>query len=102
MADPWCQNTPEWGEPHPMIIACYWGIHVIWSINITLGALGTYKIFKTKDGFNAFGILYVITSILFIIAPPGFAFGIQAGLECWYDSFRPWEGIFICFIPQLP
>lgn len=72
---PWCQTS----EVNPVLRVCYWLIHCIWMINITLGVYGTYRILKMKDKMNMFGIFYFVLSFLWIISPPGFAFGFQSG-----------------------
>ena len=73
---PWCQTS----EPHRVLVACYWLIHCIWMVNISLGVYGTYRIVKMKDKMNMFGIFYFVLSFLWIISPPGFAFGFQSGI----------------------
>lgn len=87
--DPWCETGPR----DPTLIAVYWCVHCCWLINIFLGSYGCYRLF-TNDTIKAkmFKILYLGIAICFFLAPPGFAFGIQAGWECWYETFRPWEG----------
>lgn len=72
---PWCRTSP----PHPMLVVCYWLIMVVWVVNITLGSYGTYKICK-MDKMNIFSILFVIISVLWIVSPPGIAFGFQSGI----------------------
>lgn len=89
--DPWCETGPR----DPYIVASYWVVHFCWLCNIFLGSYGTYRLFtNNRLKKKSFKILYACISICFFISPPGFAFGIQSGWECWYkDSFRAWEGM---------
>eukprot|EP01084_Bolivina_argentea_P104510 187119_1 len=99
---PWCDT----GKPDPHLLASYFALHAVWFVNIVLVCIGAYNLIKMerhqdKDLSNKhkhkrlssiFNILYIIISLLFIISPPGFAFSLQAGWECWYNQFLPWEG----------
>lgn len=90
--EPWCETGPR----DPSIVASYWVIHFCWLCNILLGSYGTYRLFTNRSlKKKSFKILYALISICFCISPPGFAFGIQAGWECWYNGFRPWEGTYM-------
>lgn len=94
MADaPWCQKG-DYIDPSLRI--SYWVLIIFWICNILLGGYGTYKLFwDNKSKRKLFKVLYVLISICFCISPPGFAFGLQSGWECWYgDNFHLWEGIF--------
>jgi len=90
--DPWCETGPR----DPSLVAVYWSLHCLWLINIFLGSYGCYRLFtnNTMKG-NVFKILYLCIAICFFLGAPGFAFGIQAGWECWYNNFRPWEGTYM-------
>ena len=89
---PWCQTS----DPHPVLVVCYWLIHCIWAINIFLGIYGTYQILKMKDKVNLFAIFYFVLSFLWIISPPGFSFGFQAGIYNYiYYNFTNYPSIYI-------
>ena len=91
VGDPWCESGPI----NSTLYGVYWFVHFCWLCNIMLTFLGSYKLFKNKQmNQPIFKINYFCIGICFIISPPGFAFGFQAGWECWYNSFRPWEGIY--------
>ena len=87
--DPWCETGPV----NQTLYAIYWIMHLCWLCNIILTCYGSYRIFTNNEmKRKIFKMLYLIIGICFIIAPPGFSFGFQAGWECWYDDFYLWEG----------
>lgn len=88
--DPWCESGP----PNTTLVVVYWCIHCCWAFNIILGCYGGYKLFTNEEiQVKTFKILYLCITMCFMIAPPGIAFGFQAGWECWFNEFRPWEGM---------
>ena len=90
--DPWCETGPR----DPAIVASYWVVHFCWLCNIFLGSYGTYRLFtNNRLKKRSFKVLYALISFCFFISPPGFAFGIQSGWECWYNEFRAWEGTYM-------
>eukprot|EP01084_Bolivina_argentea_P180796 312343_1 len=85
---PWC----EIGSPDPVITVVYYTELIIFVVNIILGSIGTFYIATKVDKKTKLDILIVVITALFIISPSGFAFGTQAGWQCWY-GFRGWEAI---------
>ena len=88
---PWCADPNE--PKDPVLVASYWLIHFQWICNIIIGSFGCYQLsFNDTKTAPVFKILFFIISFCFIVSPPGYSFGIQAGWECWY-GFVGWEGI---------
>eukprot|EP01084_Bolivina_argentea_P009237 17278_1 len=87
---PWCETSP----PLSSLVAFYWATHSLWLFNIIVSIIGTYQMFRHKEEHTShlFKCLWILIAFLFCLSPPGFAFGYQAGWECWYDFFG-WEAI---------
>ena len=66
-------------------MGCFYALLVIWVAIIIMAILGIYKLFKMKkndnDTLRIFKVLYILINLLFVISPPGYAFGIYFIME---------------------
>eukprot|EP01083_Nonionella_stella_P043214 116593_1 len=73
---------------------------VLWLVNTLVGSYGIYHLFGT-DNVTPLSLkrIYCVIVFFFFVNPPGSAFGIQSGWQCWFggdaSAFTPWEAIFL-------
>eukprot|EP01083_Nonionella_stella_P133866 407118_1 len=100
--NPWCEvagSGLETSEDLAFILV-YVGLMLMWVLNTTIGSYGCYHLFYTDDDTpRILKRTYCAVCFFFFLLPPGWAFGIQSGWQCWYGGedkdFIKWEGTYM-------